>query len=213
MRKPLIPSLAASLFVLALPLGGHAESPSSTRHEAGRGHGHHTHASHHGMGGQSGMMRMGGREQGASAMSPGAWLRGLDLTETQRDKVFEIMHAQAPRMREQAKLVRTARTELGGLATAPSLDPAQLKAASDKLARALADMSAARVGTRNQIFQLLTPEQKQKLQAGLAQYGDRKGGGHGMGPDGHRKGGGHGMGPDGHRPGHPGGSHRPVGPA
>jgi Spy/CpxP family protein refolding chaperone len=165
------------------------------------------------MGGQSGMMRMGGREQGASAMSPGAWLRGLDLTETQRDKVFEIMHAQAPRMREQAKLVRTARTELGGLATAPSLDPAQLKAASDKLARALADMSAARVGTRNQIFQLLTPEQKQKLQAGLAQYGDRKGGGHGMGPDGHRKGGGHGMGPDGHRPGHPGGSHRPVGPA
>ena len=56
------------------------------------------------------------------------------------------------------------------------------------------------MGTRNQIFQLLTPEQKQKLQAGLAQYGDRKGGGHGMGPDGHR-------------PGHPGGSHRPVGPA
>jgi len=200
MRKTLIPSLAASLFALVLPLGAHADTPSSPRHEAGRSHGHHAHASHHGMGGQAGMMRMGGREQGTHAMSPRGWLQGVDLTEAQRDKVFEIMHAQAPRMREQAKLVRTARAELGGLATAPSLDPAQLKSASDKLARALADMSAARVSTRNQIFQLLTPEQKQKLQAGLAQHGDRKGGERGMGREGHR-------------PGHHGGSHGPVGPA
>jgi Spy/CpxP family protein refolding chaperone len=121
-------------------------------------------------------------------MAARAWLRGLDLSEAQRDKVFAIMHAQAPKMREQSKLVRAARMELGGLATAATLDPAQLKAASDKLARAIADMSESRVSTRNQIFQLLTPEQKQQVLARLAERSGRGGEGRGTGHGGHRPG-------------------------
>jgi Spy/CpxP family protein refolding chaperone len=202
MRKTLIPALAASLFALTLPLGGQAETAAGAGPQAqmghrpahgdnrgeSRGHGAQAHGSHHGMSGQGGMMRMGGGQHGGGMMAARAWLRGLDLSEAQRDKVFAIMHAQAPKMREQAKLVRAARTELGGLAMAATLDPAQLKAASDKLARAIADMSESRVSTRNQIFQLLTPEQKQQVQARLAERSGRGGEGRGMGHGGHRPG-------------------------
>ncbi len=199
MRNTLIPALAASLLALTLPMGSQAEPASgpAPHAQAGQSHGRHdshsesrghasrhSHASHHGAREQVGMMGMSHRDGKPGGMSPRGWLQGLDLSEAQRDKVFEIMHAQAPRMREQAKLVRTARAELGGLTTAPALDPAQLKAASDKLARALADMSASRVSTRNQIFQLLTPEQKQQLQARLTERGGRGG----MGPGNHRPG-------------------------
>jgi protein CpxP len=213
MRKTLIPTLVASLFALTLPMGGQAEtssvsgplaqaSDSRGHHEGRRAHAHDTHKD---MRGQGGMMRMSHHAGKAGTMSPRAWLRGLDLSEAQRDKVFAIMHAEAPKMREQAKLIRAARTELNGHATAAVLDPAQLKAASDKLARAMADMSASRVGTRNQIFQLLTPEQRQQVQARLAKAQGRGGdGGHGMGSGSH---GGHGMGPGGHRSGHHGEGH------
>jgi Spy/CpxP family protein refolding chaperone len=141
-----------------------------------------------------------GTGSGLAALSLQAWLHGLGLTDAQRDKVFEIVHAQAPGLRQQAKAVRAARGELGALSTAATLDSAQLKAASDKLARALADMSESRVRTRNQIFQVLTPEQQKQVEAKLAQY-DRKHGGHEghMRPGGHH-GHGHGMRP-GHGPG------------
>lgn len=200
MRKTLIPALAASLLALTLPIGGQAETASGIAPQAQMGHGHgekrghaegrghHARDSHHGMSGKGGMKHMGGGAHGSGMMSGRAWLRGLDLSEAQRDKVFTIMHAQAPKMREQAKLVRAARTELGGLATAANLDSGQLKAASDKLARAIAEMSESRVSTRNQIFQLLTPEQKQQVQARLTERGGRGGEGRGMGQGGHRSG-------------------------
>ena len=50
---------------------------------------------------------------GGNMMPP--HLRGLNLTEAQQDKVFEIMHAQAPVMRDKAKVVRKAESDLRAL--------------------------------------------------------------------------------------------------
>ena len=66
---------------------------------------------HHGCGdfaGHGGPGMMGGE------MLP-PHLRGLNLTEAQRDKIFEIMHAQAPVMRDKAKALRKAETDLHAL--------------------------------------------------------------------------------------------------
>ena len=52
------------------------------------------HGGHHGCGDFS---AHGGPGMGGGMMSP--HLRGLNLSEAQRDKIFEIMHAQAPAMR------------------------------------------------------------------------------------------------------------------
>ena len=42
-----------------------------------------------------------------------AFMRGLDLTEAQRDKIFEVRHAAAPMLREKGKQVREARRRPG----------------------------------------------------------------------------------------------------
>ena len=61
-------------------------------------------------------------------MMPGAGiLRGVNLSEAQRDRVFAILHAQAPQMRAQALEAQTARQALQQVALAGELDEAKLQ--------------------------------------------------------------------------------------
>jgi len=202
MKMTLIPALAATMIAFGWPASGSADPRTVDGQPASAHAGRHLmHANRHGYGtgsasGASPMAgeRMGGGGRmhsgmhGGGMMSERGWLQGLGLSETQRDKVFEIMHAQAPRMREQGKAMRAARAELAALSTAPSLDTAQLKAASDRLARAVADMSESRVRTRNQIFQLLTPEQRKQVETRAAHRQHHGAHGGGMRHDGHPRG-------------------------
>lgn len=199
MKMTLIPALAATMIAFGWPASGSADPRTVDGQPASAHAGRHLmHASSHGYGtgsasGASPMAgeRMGGGGRmhsgmhGGGMMSERGWLQGLGLSETQRDKVFEIMHAQAPKIREQGKAVRAARAELAVLSTASSLEAAQLKAASERLARAVADMSESRVKTRNQIFQLLTPEQRKQVEARLAHRQQHGAHGSGMRHDGH----------------------------
>lgn len=87
----------------------------------------------------------------------------LDLTEAQRDQLFEIRHAQRPAMREKMKELRKTRQTLRELATAETYDAEQVRKAAEQQASVQADLIVMRTEAKQKMMQLLTPEQKQKL--------------------------------------------------
>lgn len=103
----------------------------------------------------------GGTGKGSEMMPP--HLRGLNLSEAQRDKVFEIMHAQAPVMREKAKAVRKAEGDLRALTAADDYSEAKARALTDMAAKAMAEMTLARTKVERQVYEVLTPEQRKQL--------------------------------------------------
>src|SRR5919197_2112420 len=74
-------------------------------------------------------------------------LRGLDLTEAQRDQVFSIFHEQAPAAHEQMKQMHSARQELMKLAAADRFDEARARQAADVQAKALSSLALLRAQT------------------------------------------------------------------
>lgn len=93
------------------------------------------------------------------------FLRGLELSEAQRKGIFRLMHAQAPLLREKARLARQARDALHETALAGVYDEARVKALSRKSAEAVAAIIELRARLRYDIYQLLTPVQRQQLDA------------------------------------------------
>jgi periplasmic protein CpxP/Spy len=92
-----------------------------------------------------------------------AHLRALNLTEAQQDKVFEIMHAQAPVMRDKAKALRKAETDLRALTSAPDYSEAKARSLANEAAKAMSEMTLARAKADRQVFEVLTPEQRKQL--------------------------------------------------
>jgi protein CpxP len=101
----------------------------------------------------------GGMERGGMRM-----LRGLDLSEAQRDQIFKIFHDQAPAMRERMKAARASHEELRKATTAPSFDSARARQAADAVGKAHADAAYARAETMSRALAVLTPEQRTKLE-------------------------------------------------
>src|SRR5205814_3634245 len=101
-----------------------------------------------------GMHRRGG---------PMEHMRALNLTEPQRDQIFKIHHDSVPAMREQMKQVRKAREDLRQIAMADKFDEAKARQAADAQAKALSAMSVMRAQTMNRVRQVLTPEQRSKM--------------------------------------------------
>jgi protein CpxP len=102
-------------------------------------------------------------------------LRGLDLTQAQRDQVFQIFHDQEPAVHEQMKQVRQARADLTKLAAADNFDEARARQAADAQAKALSTLAVMHAQTMNHVRAILTPEQR----AQLDQRAQRR---HGQGP-------------------------------
>lgn len=90
-------------------------------------------------------------------------LRGLNLTEAQRDKVFELMHAQAPVLREKMKAVQRAEADLRGLTMSPDYSEAKARSLADVSGKAMAEMMLARMATDRQVLGVLTPEQRKQV--------------------------------------------------
>ena len=91
------------------------------------------------------------------------YLRQLDLSEAQRDRVFEIMHGQAPAMREKVKAARNVEESLRKLVLSAEYTEPKARALSDGAARAMADLSLARAKAERQIYEVLTAEQRSQL--------------------------------------------------
>ena len=90
-------------------------------------------------------------------------MRGLNLTEAQRDQIFKIHYEQMPAMREQMKQVRKARDDLRQIALADKFDEARARQAADAQAKAIAAMAVMRAQAMHRVRQVLTPEQRQKM--------------------------------------------------
>jgi len=106
-------------------------------------------------------------------------MRNLNLSEAQRDQLFALKHAQAPQMREKAKLARNAQQELRTLAQAETFDAERAKALADASAQARSEMMQLRAQNQHAMMQILTPEQRQKWQDRAPGYGRSERGGKG----------------------------------
>jgi Spy/CpxP family protein refolding chaperone len=91
------------------------------------------------------------------------FLRGLQLSDEQNDKIFNLMHAQVPALRAKAKEARKAHEELHRLSLSVDFDEAKAKSLADLGARAMADMALMRARADQQTYRLLSPEQRRAL--------------------------------------------------
>jgi Spy/CpxP family protein refolding chaperone len=110
--------------------------------------------------------------QRAAACAPGSgmeggrmppYLQALNLSEAQRDKVFEIMHGQAPAMREKGKALRNAEESMRKLVLSPEYNEPKALELANSAAKAMSEMSLARAKAERQVYEVLTPEQRKQL--------------------------------------------------
>lgn len=99
--------------------------------------------------------------RGGERMPP--YLRGLNLSEAQRDKVFAILHAQAPAMRDKAKAMHRAEADLRGLVMSPDFSEITARSLADASGKAMAEMTLARIATDRQVLEVLTSEQRKQM--------------------------------------------------
>jgi len=90
------------------------------------------------------------------------FLVGLNLIESQQDKIFELLHSQEPTMREQYKAVHKTTEAINRLAASDHYNQAEARTLADKLAKAIADSLVLRAATEAKIRAFLTLEQREQ---------------------------------------------------
>ena len=136
-------SLFASLFaagLLAAPVLTHAEPHSAAGQRGGY---HHAH--------------------GSKAYGADKAFKGIDLSEAQRDQLFEIRHQQAPTLRDLGKKVGAARKEFREATQGEQFDESKAKAASDKLGSAMAELQLEKARGYAKMQAVLTDAQRKTL--------------------------------------------------
>lgn len=140
--------LAASSVALAIPYAAQARGGDYGFGGGCEGRGHQMHGARHMFGGHGGGHGM---------------LRGLDLTEAQKDKIFELRHKLEPEMREQMKVVRAAGVALREMMSQGEYDAARVKTLTEERAAAMSQMAQMKFASQNEVYQLLTDEQRAEL--------------------------------------------------
>jgi periplasmic protein CpxP/Spy len=90
-------------------------------------------------------------------------LRGVELTEAQRDQVQSIMESHRTEFTAARQALRDAHRGFAEAAQATSIDEGTLRARSTAVANAMADEAILRAKVRAEVHALLTPEQQQQL--------------------------------------------------
>lgn len=121
------------------------------------------HGDHHGGPGRHGFGDHGPGAPGPDMPFGPMPLHRLKLSEAQQDKLFAIMHAQAPQRREHEKTIRKAHEALRELSHADKFDDAQAGSLSRDLGQAVAADALLRARTEAQVLAVLTPEQREQL--------------------------------------------------
>lgn len=98
------------------------------------------------------------------------FLRGVDLSEAQQDRVFAILHEQVPARRELEKAEHKAHDALHALSGGVEFDAAAADTQAQALGQAIAGQELLRLRTDAKLMAVLTPEQR----AGLRQPRDGK---------------------------------------
>ncbi|WP_374583310.1 Spy/CpxP family protein refolding chaperone [Pseudoduganella sp.] len=106
-----------------------------------------------------------GHGPGPGMRGPGMhFLHGLDLSDSQEDKVFQLMHSQAPYLREQHRAHEKAMQALHEMRNADKFDDAAATKLAQAAAQAQANITLAHVRTHQKVLALLTPEQRKQLE-------------------------------------------------
>jgi protein CpxP len=113
----------------------------------------------------------GGMRGGFGGMLP---LRGIDLTDAQRDQVRSIMESHQAEFEQVRTKLREGHRALASASNGQTVDEAAIRAASTTLAAAMADEAILRAKVRSEVFGILTAEQQQKLQERQAERRQRK---------------------------------------
>lgn len=91
------------------------------------------------------------------------FLRGLELSEAQQDKVFAILHAEVPYLRDQSKAAEKSHAALRAMSEGGAYDDARAAAAAQAGAQAMANIMLQHLRTEQKILALLTPEQRKQM--------------------------------------------------
>ena len=92
------------------------------------------------------------------------FLRGIELSEAQQDKIFAATYAQAPLLREQEKIAFKAHAQLRELAASSAYDDAKASSLASTAAQAMATISLQQARLEQQLLAVLTPEQRKQAQ-------------------------------------------------
>jgi len=84
----------------------------------------------------------------------------LNLTDEQQDKVFAIMHAAAPALRDQSKAVRKARDALHELSQSSQFNEAAAAALAQTQGSAESRLALLRTHLEHQVYSILTADQR-----------------------------------------------------
>lgn len=103
----------------------------------------------------------------------GHMFKRLNLTDAQRDQMFQIRYAQEPAMRAKMKELRKGRQALRDAAKAENYDPQQVQTLAQAQAKTLAEMMVMRTETQHKIYAVLTPAQRQQFDQMRKHRGDR----------------------------------------
>jgi Spy/CpxP family protein refolding chaperone len=90
-------------------------------------------------------------------------LHGVDLSEAQEDKVFAILHAQEPYIREQSKALRKARQALDAMGDADQYDDAKAASLAKAAAQAMSNLELQRVRTDQKLRDVMSTEQRKQM--------------------------------------------------
>lgn len=101
--------------------------------------------------------------QGPRAPGLPIFLGGVHLSEEQDDRVFALVHAQEPAMRNAHKAVEHARRDLQEMVMSGNYDEAKASALARSGADASAEASMIRARIDSQVLQILTPEQRRQI--------------------------------------------------
>ncbi|AVR96739.1 Spy/CpxP family protein refolding chaperone [Pseudoduganella armeniaca] len=96
------------------------------------------------------------------------FLRGLELTEAQQDKVFAILHGQVPYLREQHKAHEKAERALFELHGAARYDDAAAAKLAQASAQAMANITLQHLRTEQKVLAVLTAEQRKQVEQAKA---------------------------------------------
>ena len=115
--------------------------------------------------GGPGMHGPGHGPRGGGFRGPGGdlGLRGIDLTDAQRDQVKAIMESHKAAREQVGTNLREAHRALAEATGADTIDEAAIRAKSADVAAAMADEAILSAKVRNEVFGILTAEQQQKV--------------------------------------------------
>jgi periplasmic protein CpxP/Spy len=95
---------------------------------------------------------------------PPPFLRGIELSKAQKDKLAAIMRAQAPKLREQHKAVADADEALHALARSATFDEGRAAALAQTFGQAIAKAALQQARLEQQVLALLSAEQRQQIE-------------------------------------------------